>query len=74
MSMLGIMHGCAPHLAEVARVILVHVDPVVVLATGITVATRVLAVLAHTTMASGHVAALLPVLLQPCDSAREVHA
>jgi hypothetical protein len=54
------------HLSKVARVVLVHGYPVVVLATGHTAAARVLAVLADTAMAGAHVAALLPVLAQAC--------
>ena len=52
------------HLAEVARVILVEVDAVVVLASGITSTTWMLAVLTHSTVPGAHVAALLAVLLQ----------
>ena len=50
------------HLAKVARVELVEESAVVVLATGVTAATRVRAVLADAAVACGHVAALLAVL------------
>eukprot|EP00636_Phaeomonas_parva_P001543 CAMPEP_0118852684 /NCGR_PEP_ID=MMETSP1163-20130328/1584_1 /TAXON_ID=124430 /ORGANISM="Phaeomonas parva, Strain CCMP2877" /LENGTH=286 /DNA_ID=CAMNT_0006785141 /DNA_START=215 /DNA_END=1076 /DNA_ORIENTATION=- len=52
------------HLTEVTRVILIEENAVVVLATGVTAATRVAAVLADTAMAGGHVAALLAVLVK----------
>ena len=52
------------HLAEVARVVLVEEDAVVVHATGVPAASRVLPVLADAAVPRGHVAALLPVLLQ----------
>ena len=42
--------------------------PVVMLATGVTAATRVLAVLAHATMARAHVPPLLAVGLEACSS------
>ncbi len=57
------------HLAEVAGVVLVPHDAVVVLATGVTAAARVLAVLADTAMARRHVAALLAVGLEACGGA-----
>ena len=44
---------------------LVEKGPVVVLATSVTTTTRMLPVLAHATMTSGHVPALLPVLPEP---------
>ncbi|EXB82531.1 hypothetical protein L484_027707 [Morus notabilis] len=55
-----------PHtdLAEVARVILVEEDSVVVHTTGVTATTGVLPVLADSSMAGAHVPALLPVLLE----------
>ena len=49
-------------LTEVTRVVLVEERAVVVLATSVTAAARVGAVLADATMAGGHVAALLAVL------------
>ena len=54
-----------PHadFAKVTRVVLVHEYPVVVLAAGVTAATRVLPVLADTAMARRNVAALFPVLM-----------
>ena len=52
-----------PYLPEVTRVVLVHHNPVVVLATRVTATGRVLAVLANTTMTRGHVTALLAVLV-----------
>ena len=55
--------GCDTHLSEVTRVVLVHHNPVVVLATGVTTTGGMLAVLANTTMARGHVTALLAVLV-----------
>ena len=51
--------------------VLVEVDAVVVLATSVTMTTRVLAVLADTTVAGGHVPALLAVLVQ---TGRHVYA
>ena len=68
---------CAPglaggtHLAEVARVELVHHDPVVVLATSVTAAAGMLSVLAHATMAGTDVPALLTVLLESCMHERD---
>jgi hypothetical protein len=55
--------GRDTHLSEVTRVVLVHHNPVVVLATGVTATGGMLAVLADTTMARGHVTALLAVLV-----------
>jgi len=55
--------SCDTHLSEVTRVVLVHHNPVVVLATGVTTTGGMLAVLANTTMARGHVTALLAVLV-----------
>jgi len=52
------------HLAEVARVELVEERAVVVLATSVTAAAGVRAVLADTAVAGGHVAALLAVLAE----------
>ena len=54
-----------PHanLAEVTRMVLVEVDPVVVLATGVTTTAGMLPVLANTTMTVGHVTTKLPGLL-----------
>jgi len=54
------------NLAEVSRVVLVKVDPVVVHATGITTTSRVLSVLANTTVTVAHVATQLPSLLLLC--------
>ena len=54
------------HLSEVTRMVLIHHDSVVVLATGVTASTRMLPVLADTTMPGTHVTALLAVLAQPC--------
>jgi hypothetical protein len=51
------------YLPEVTRVILVHHNPVVVLATSVTATGGMLAVLANTTMTRGHVTALLAVLV-----------
>merc|ERR1719253_1418277 len=51
-------------LTEVARVVLVEPDAVVVLAAGVATAGLVLAVLADVTVAARHVAAVLAVLLQ----------
>ena len=56
--------GTRAHLSEVTRVVLVHHDPVVVLATGVTATGGVLAVLADAAVTGGHVAALLTVLVQ----------
>lgn len=50
------------HLSEETRVVLVKHDTVVVLTTSVTATTRVLPVLADTTMASTDVAPLLPAL------------
>ena len=63
-----------PHLAEVAGVVLVPHDAVVVLATSVTAAARVLAVLADTAMARRHVAALLAVGLEACGGASRAAA
>ena len=54
------------HLAEVTRVVLVHHDALVVLATGVTAPGRVLAVLADTAVTHGHVAPVLARRLKPC--------
>jgi len=51
-------------LAEVARMVLVEEDAVVVHATGVTATSRVLPVLADTAVPGGYVAALLAVLLE----------
>ena len=51
-------------LAEVARVVLVEEDAVVVHASGVTATSRVLPVLADAAVPRRHVTALLPVLLQ----------
>jgi hypothetical protein len=59
-------HQRAPHLAEVARVVLVEQDAVVVLTTSITAAAGVLAVLANATVARADVPALLAVLPEAC--------
>ena len=52
----------ASHLSEVTRVELVHQDPVVVLATGVTASTRVAAMATTATVTSGHLATLAAVL------------
>jgi hypothetical protein len=46
--------------------VLVHHNPVVVLSTSVTTTSRMLAVLAHTTVTGADVTALLAVLLQTC--------
>ncbi len=51
------------NLTEVTRVVLIHQDSVVVLATGVTAATRMLSVLADTTVTTGDVTSLLSVLV-----------
>ena len=51
-------------LAEVSWMILIEVDPMMMLTTGVTTSTRVLSVLPHTAMASAHVTPLLTILLQ----------
>ena len=48
------------------RSLFVHDDAVVVLATSVTAATRVLAVLADATVSVGHVTAVLPSVLKAC--------
>ena len=53
------------HLSEVTRMVFVKVDPVVVLATSVTAARRVAAVLANAAMAGRNVSALLAVLVKP---------
>jgi hypothetical protein len=60
----GLVEVTHTDLAKVARVVLVHVDAVVVLTTGVTATTRVLAVLADATITHGHVTTLLASLLQ----------
>lgn len=69
-------------LTEVTRMELVHQDAVVVLTTGVTATTRVLAVLADTAVAGAHVTTLLAVLRETrrlhgtttrCVSARVIH-
>jgi prephenate dehydrogenase len=57
-----------PHtnLSKESRVVLVKQDAVVVLATGITATTRVLAVLANAAMTSTDMPTLFAVLPQPC--------
>jgi hypothetical protein len=59
----------AAHLAKVARVVLVHHDAVVVLATSVAAPARVLAVLADAAVPSADVPPLLAVLTQPCARA-----
>ena len=51
-------------LTEITWMVLVHHDPVVVLATGVTATGGVLAVLADATVSRGHVTALLAVLVK----------
>ena len=51
-------------LAEEPRMVLIEEDPVVVHASGVTTTTRVLPVLADSSMAGADVASLLPVLLE----------
>ena len=53
-----------PHLSEVARVVLVEVDALVVLSAGVTAATRMLPVLPHAPVSGADVTALLAVVLQ----------
>ncbi len=55
-----------PHtnLAEVTGMVLVEVDSVMMLTTGITTTSGMLPVLANTTMSMGHVSSQLPGLLQ----------
>lgn len=60
----GLVEVTHTNLAKVARVVLVKVDAVVVLTTGVTATTRVLAVLADATITHGHVTTLLASLLQ----------
>ena len=50
------------HLSEVSRMVLIEEDAVVVLTTSVTSATRMFSVLSDTSMTSGDVASLLPVL------------
>ncbi len=47
--------------------VLVHQNPVVVLTTGVTASTRMLAMLANAAMAGADVTAFLPVLPEPCE-------
>ncbi|CAI0463485.1 unnamed protein product, partial [Linum tenue] len=56
-----------PHtdLAEVARMVLVEQDPVVVHTSGVTATTRMLAMFADTTVSGADMASLLAVLLEP---------
>jgi hypothetical protein len=51
------------YLSEVTRMVLVEVDPVVVLTTGVTAASGVLPVLADAAVTVGNVASELPGLL-----------
>lgn len=59
----NVSYAANTHLPEVTRVVLVHHNPVVVLATGVTATGRVLAMLADTTVPRGHVTALLTVFV-----------
>lgn len=52
-------------LTEVTWMVLVEEDPVVVQTSSVTTTSRMLAVLAYTTVTGTNVAPLLPVLLQP---------
>jgi len=52
---------------EVTRVILVEVDAVMMLTTGITATTRMLTMLTDTTVTGAHVTALTAILLQTSD-------
>lgn len=61
--------GVATYLAEVARVVLVKHDPVVVLASSVTTASWVLPVLADAAMAGRDMSALLAVLAQAYSTA-----
>jgi hypothetical protein len=56
----------AAYLSEETRMVLVKQDAVVVLATSISAASWMLAVLANTTVASADVTTLLAVLPEPC--------
>lgn len=66
--------GAPAHLAEVARVVVVKHDAVVVLSTGVTASTRMLAVLANAAMAGTDVPALLAVLPEACAQERRLSA
>jgi len=63
---LGLVEVPHADLTEIPRVVFVEVDAMVVLTTSVTATTGVLAVLADTPLAVGHVAAGLSALLQPC--------
>ena len=60
----GLVEVTHTNLTEVTRVVLVEVDAVMVLTTGKTATTRVLAVLANATVTGADVAPLLSVLVQ----------
>ena len=58
--------GPATNLSEVARVVLVEQDAMVMLSTSVTATARMLAVLADTAMTGADVPALLAVLAETC--------
>merc|ERR1712134_18471 len=60
----GLVEVAHANLPEVSRMVFVEVDTVVMLATSVTATTRVLAVLADTTLTVGNVSASLTALLQ----------
>ncbi len=64
MGIAAILPSVNANLAEITRMVLIHQDSVVVLATGITSTTRVSSVLTNTTVTSTNVSSLLSVVVQ----------
>ena len=62
------------HLSKVPRMVLVHHDSVVVLATSISTTSRMLPVLANTAMTSADMTTLLPVFPETCMAKSAVNA
>ena len=63
MDVLTVGSSASSYLSEVSWMVFVEVDPVMVLTSGVTASTRMLTVLANTTVTMGHVAAKLTGLL-----------
>jgi hypothetical protein len=63
-----------PHLSKVPRMVFVHHNSVVVLATSISTTSRMLPVLANTAMTSADVTTLLPVFPETCMAESAVSA
>jgi len=70
--LVGLAEVTHTDLSEVTRMKLIEEDAVMMLATSVTTAGRMLPVLAHATMSGGHVRALLAVLLEVCSLSKQI--